>query len=269
MEDKTITAPDQSTGGINGIAVDASGRALAVDETPQPTTTSDQGAAETPTVTENQQGSSADDVTNETSNTSSNEITLQIDEDLAKWASNKGVSITSDSERKLAEMALNSEKAMHTKASEASTLQKSVTAQAPELNGTDIDNLKAEIQSLKLEQDVRNFYQDNPDAKLMDAELSKLVEERPHLAYDLEALYAVAKFKNSSKDAAALKQDGGREALESLANKQRAAVASGNATTNQTSASRITPQNVDALVGANSQEWYMEHRDEINKAMEA
>lgn len=255
MEEQTITdtPTDQNSGGINGIAVDSAGRAI-----PEPETV--EAPAESQPTEQVQ--------TNEPETVHKDEPQGELDE-LSKWAANKGVEITNDSERKFAEMARNSEKAMHTKATEASSLQKSVqsTATTDEF-GDPLTALQQEVQQLKLDQSVRNFYQDHPDARDMDDELSKLVEERPHLVGDLEALYALAQMKNSSARNDTLKNEGGREALERLASRQSAVAPQANATNGQSTGSQITLQNVDSLIARNGHEWYMQNRDEINKVIE-
>lgn len=268
MDKQTITEPvgTQPSGGVQ-IPVDASGMAIpeleaptetAVSQTPDESTTT---STEAPADVQEVGDSEAVDNTN----------TQVQQDDLVKWAANKGIEVSSDAERKLAEMARNAEKAMHTKAGEVSQLQKSVAEQAPTVDeyGDPLAKLEQKVQRMELDTQVRNFYQDHPDARSMDAELGTLVEQRPHLAGDLEALYALAKMNQLTSSTDSLKSDGAREALQSLATKQAANVPTGNATSGRVSSTpAITAANVDRLIAANGHEWYMSNRDEINRVIE-
>lgn len=253
MEEQTTTEPvEQTTGGsIHGVAVDTEGRAL-----PEPEGTTEEAGSQTSEPVQEEKSEGTGEIDNQPSQ-----------DDLTKWAANKGIEVTTDAERKLAEMARNSEKAMHTKASEVSQLQKAVVPE-PSVNEPGYDALAQEVQQMRLEQNVRNFYQDHPDAKEMDGQLAELVEKRPHLAGDLEALYAVAKLDNLNQQTDAIKKDGGREALENLAGKQRAAVPVASATSGRVDANRITAENVDRLIAQNGHSWYMDNVKEINAVLE-
>lgn len=250
MEEQTTTEPSsqEAVGEIHGVAVDSENRAISQPEEAEETAGSQ---TEEPVSTE-QEDTGEVDTTDE----------------LAKWAANKGIEVSTESERKLAEMARNSEKAMHTKTSEASELQKSVEKQTGTNEfGDPLTELQERVQRMELEANVRNFYQDHPDARNMDAELGKLVEQRPHLAGDLEALYALAKVNSLSKESDNLRREGGKQALEDLAGRQQASAPSANAKST-TSGGRITAENVDALIARNGHDWYMKNRDTINAVLE-
>jgi hypothetical protein len=265
MEEQTITEPvvTQPSGGTE-VPVDASGRAI-----PEPEQTTEAAVSQT------EESTASVDETPEVGDTGEetkvDNTVVKQDDDLTKWAANKGIEVSTEAERKLAEMARNAEKAMHTKAGEVSELQKSVKAQATQ-NSDEFDpvsQLQQEFQALKLETNVRNFYQDHPDAKAMDAELGALVEQRPHLAGDLEALYALAKLNQLNSQEKSLKDDGARKALETLATKQQANVPTGNATSGRVSSTpTITSANVDRLIAQNGHQWYLDNRDEINRVIE-
>jgi hypothetical protein len=95
--------------------------------------------------------------------------------------------------------------------------------------------------------------------------MAEIVEKRPHLQNDLDALYALA--VNNPNRAAELKRDGGREALENLAQKQSAVPPTANASSGNRVGEKITADNVDALIAKNGQDWYLKNRTEINRVI--
>lgn len=161
------------------------------------------------------------------------------DDQLATWAEKKGLVLDSDNAKKAAKMAREAEKAMHSKAQRASELEKSLSTQSDdyaeqvaEQTGQDPELLKR-LQRVEVKEAVRDFWNspmadgETPD-KSLEPTMIELLQTKPHLAGDLESLYATA-LVSSGKFGAA-KSQGKREALESLAHKQQAAVPTGNAT---------------------------------------
>jgi hypothetical protein len=190
-------------------------------EQPQPTTEAPAEAVETTTSTEEQ----PETVVAEPSE----------DEQLKTWADSKGLELDSDNAKKAAKMAQNAEKAMHQKAQKASELEKTVTAASEadveataEATGRDPELLKV-VKQLQVQSQVRDFWNTEGVDKSFEPAMIELVNEKPYLAGDLETLYAAAVMKTGG--VAAVKSQGKREALESLAHKQQAAVPTGNATT--------------------------------------
>lgn len=256
MEETTTTdAPVDNGASIQGVPVNDQGQAQPEPAEPAP-------AVEQPTVTTEAQPEAPSEPSS--------------DEQLAKFAENKGLTLDSENAVKAAKMAMNAEKAMHQKAQKASELEKSVEtisdeyAEETALNtGQDPEILKR-VQRMEVTNQVRDFW-NTPDAsgntpdKSVEPVMIELLKDKPHLAGDLEALYANALVK--SGNLADVKSQGGREALESLAQKQQAAVPSGNAVSQGVSPSAITPDNVDSLVAQNNLEWFEKNRDAINKAM--
>jgi hypothetical protein len=134
-----------------------------------------------------------------------------------------------------------------------------------EVTGENPEVLKR-VQRMEIKESIRDFWDANPEAKQLEAEMAKIAVDAGLYGSPesiLKASYAMAAMNNSG----AVKSQGKREALESLAHKQQAAVPTGNAVNSSMTSNAITPQNVDRMVGANSYEWYIQHRDEINKAM--
>ncbi len=165
------------------------------------------------------------------------------DTELTDWASKKGLELDSDNAKKAAKMAREAERAMHQKAQKASELEKTVTVQSDaeaeavaEATGQDPELLKR-LQRVEVRDNVRDFWNtplpngDMPDRSIEQAMIEQ-VTAKPYLAGDLRSLYATALFESGG--VAAVKSQGKREALQSLAHKQQAAVPTGNATTTGT-----------------------------------
>lgn len=191
------------------------------------------------------------------------------DEQLDSWAQNKGLQLDSDNARKAAKMAREAERAMHAKGQRASELEKSLTQtsdsvaeEVAQSTGQDPELIRR-LQRVEVRDTVRDFYDQNPDARELETEMIEELGRRPHLAGDLDALYAVVKSKNLD----AVKSQVKRETLQTLAQKQQAAVPTGNAVNSAAAAVRITPQNVDELVARNDLNWYRKNIDAINRAM--
>lgn len=234
MDEQSTTTPTEETGAI----------------TAQP--------AETEAV-------AADTSTNDTEATSQQTPSEPSEDDqLEAWASNKGVTLDSANAISLAKMAREAERAMHGKAKKASELEKSLATSSDAIaeevaiqTGQDPELLKR-LQRVEVRDAVRDFYDTNPDARKFEQQMIEEVQRRPHLAGDLEALYAVV-----SRDA--VKSQGSREALETLAQKQKAAVPRGNAVNGaKMQPSAITAQNVDEMVANMSPEEYRRRLPEIN-----
>ncbi len=190
------------------------------------------------------------------------------DNSTTEWLKNKGVDPSSpEAFEKVAEMARNAEKAMHSKAQKASELEKvidtGITKEAEDIGFNDEERL--DLARIKTKLSVREFFDGNPDAKEYEQAMIAELATKPHLAGDLESLYANAVVKSGNLDA--VKSQGKREALESLAAKQTAAVPTGNAVHGASTPAAITPANVDELVGKNSLGWFQKNQAAINKAM--
>ncbi len=167
-------------------------------------------------------------------------------DELTSWAENKGLTLDSENATKAAKMAWNAERAMHQKAQKASELEKTLTSTSDEYaervaeqTGQDPELLKR-LQRVEVKEAVRDFWSVPnesgivPDRSL-EPKMIELLAEKPHLAGDLESLYASAVVKSGKFEA--LKSEGRKEALETLAHKQQAAVPTGSATN-----SGITPK---------------------------
>lgn len=155
------------------------------------------------------------------------------DDQLNEWAQGKGLELDSDNARKAAKMAREAEKAMHQKAQKASELEKTIATSSDAIaeevattTGQDPELLKR-LQRVEVRENVRDFWNQEGIDKSYESKMIEILQEKPHLAGDLESLYATAVMKSGG----AAKSQAKREALESLAHKQQAAVPTGHATT--------------------------------------
>ena len=269
MEQQTTTdsVAQEATGvqHVNGVAIDDQGMAIAADDDrTQPEAATEEAGSHT------EESDSAND-SGEVDTTSSNEKSSQPeDTELTKWAQAKGLELTTETEIKMAKMARESEKAMHSAKSDKSVLQE----EAMKTNDS-ADPIAEKLASLEAKVAISDFYNANPDARAYDEKMGEALAEDPALLEyvrstgNISAVYGIVKSQDSAKEAESFKKEGGREALTQLASKQQAAAVKGSAVNSAPSSSeKITPQNVDALIGKNGQQWYMAHRDEINKVMD-
>lgn len=164
------------------------------------------------------------------------------DEKLASFAKGQGIedlSDLTDRERSLLKSAYDNQAEFQRNRQKVSELEKNLGSasddyaeQVAQQTGQDPELLKR-LQRVEVKEAVRDFW-NTPDAngnmpdRSLEPAMVELLNDKPHLAGDLDSLYATAMVK-SGKFAAA-KSQGKREALESLAQKQQAAVPTGNAT---------------------------------------
>lgn len=159
-------------------------------------------------------------------------------DELSTWAQKKGLELTSDNEKKLAKMAYESERKMHettTKAKPTGEVSKVLgemsdasAANVAAATGQDVETVKR-LQNLETNAAIRDFWSDNPEARKYEADMAKIASTAGLYGTPqaiLNAAYAMA----VSQDSASLKTAGGREALETLARTQQAAVPQGHAT---------------------------------------
>ena len=251
MDENTTTESTVETGGqtIQGVAINDQGQAVS-----EPETTNTDEAVQ---------------ATDEPSQDAPQDTEPSTDDNsTAEWLKKKGVDPTSqDAIEKVAEMARNAEKAMHSKAQKASELEKAIdqgiTDEADAIGMTDGDRL--EIARIKTRLSVRDFFDTKPEAKQFEQAMVAELQKKPHLAGDLDSLYANAVINSGGVDS--IKSQGKREGLESLAQKQQAAVPRGNAVTATSQSNKITAQNVDQMVASMSPEEYRKRLPEINAAM--
>lgn len=272
MDDDTITgaAADQSGVSepqvINGVAVDDQGQALTLPED-----TAEETPAVNDSTTETEQP--ADDGATE----SKEALPEEADDKLKSFAKGQGIddlSSLSQREMSLLKSAYDNkaeQDRMRQQASELEKASKITNEQLPDdATPEQVDNVR--IRNLELTMEVQRWKLANPDKLAQEQAMVNVLSDPNKRAMvqegylSLDDVYSIAKSTSGSDDD--LKSQGKREALETLAHTQQAAVPRGNAVNSVPSnESAITPQNVDALVGQNDLAWFEKNREAINKAM--
>lgn len=188
------------------------------------------------------------------------------EDELESWAANKGLQLDSDNARKIAQMARNAERAMHEKAKKASELEKNLTSgideEAEELGLGDDERVM--VRKLTVKQTVRDFFDENPNAKEYEKQMIETLAKKPYLANDLEALYAVAKVSDTGREET-LKTEGAKKALTELAQKQRAVAPTGAAVNPVGSKPAITRAAIAERTQQGDVAWLNKHSAEINQ----
>lgn len=206
----------------------------------------------------------ADDSAAESTDDAQAPASDKTDDEILSWAEKKGLSIDpkNPTEVKLARMQLENERKFH------ENNQKPKVQPPEQLGLTGDPNYDAIVERQNLNEMrmyVRDWFDNNPDMKEYKPELSKIAEERPWLQ-DMEDIKA--HFLADPSNAERLKKQGGREALQNLAQKQQQVPPTANATNSaEFQSAQITPQNVYELVDKNDQAWYEKNYAAINKAI--
>lgn len=186
------------------------------------------------------------------------------DAELKDWAAKKNLPLNDP--LKIAKMYRESEKQMHetSKKSKEGELKKAVTTANAE-SGTE------EVQALRNELTALSFKVDHPEASQYEGVMVDILEEKPWMANDLDAVLDMAKGRSLSKptEILAARQAGSKEALAQAEQADRAAQPRASATNRATATSRITPENVDRVVAQHmgDQAWWNKHQEEVNAAL--
>jgi hypothetical protein len=184
-------------------------------------------------------------------------------DDVKEWAEKKGLPL--DDPVKLARMYRDAETKMHEATAAARQLE--TAAQTLDYTGdASTDQLTQTVNQLLIQNNVRDFFSANPEAREFESDMAKLVVDKPYLKDDLQSLYILA--RNDPNREASLKQQGGKEALQNLAQKQQQIPPSASATnSNAYDTQTITPQNVSELVDRNDQAWFEKNHKAISDAL--
>ena len=158
----------------------------------------------------------------------------EVDDKLRKFAESQGLELGTPSEIKAASIALKARSEATKQFNQKSELEKTmetVSDEVAEVNaqqtGQDPEVLKR-LQRMEVKESVRDFWANNPEARAYETDMIRIVNEKPHLAGDFDALYATAVLQAGKLDA--VKSQGKQEALQNLVHTQTAAVPRGNAT---------------------------------------
>lgn len=155
---------------------------------------------------------------------------LASDEDLTDYWSKKGIDIsTPEGQLAAAKSYREAEKAMHDKAQKASELEK-------QIQGQPATNDDERVQRLELLYNANTWKQSNNITPEQDDAMGSYLTKNPDkLALVKHGLLSfddvLAMSGGSQVDTVALKKQGGQEALETLANKQRTTAPKGGAST--------------------------------------
>lgn len=238
------------------ITTDSNGTPTMEPVTSQSEEANDEAVAEESVPTETEETQAPADVPSE--------------DEFTKFAKAKGFdpAAVTASERKALEMAQNAEKRMHEATQKARELETTVTSQAPiDYTGDpNIDSLAQQVNSLLIKNNVNDFFSNTPEAREYESKMAEIVTQRPHLQNDLDALYALARTDPSRESQ--LRQEGGRQALTQLAQKQSAIPPGANATNSGVYESQaITSGNVWQQIDSHDQEWFEKNYSAINKAI--
>lgn len=156
------------------------------------------------------------------------------DDEIKAWAEKKGIQAETPNEIALAKMVREGDKKVTEASQEAKNLKKSVEVASAD---------ETDVQQLRNELAVMNFFQTYPDAREYEPEMAKIVEEKPYFANDLEGLYFYTKGLQADKGLVAAKQAGSKEALAAVARSERAAAPKASATT-RTETKELTNEDI-------------------------
>ena len=188
------------------------------------------------------------------------------DSEVVEWAKKKGLEINPENpnEVKLAKMQLENDRRFH-------EAQQSKTKVAPpeliaEVEDPTLNTLVERQNNLELKSYVADWFKANPDMEANREDLVRIAAERPYLQ-DMDDV--AAHLYRDPKFVERIKSEGGRQALENLAQKQSAVPPQASASNTAVYASDnvITPQNVYDLVDKNDQAWFEKNHDAISQAM--
>lgn len=183
------------------------------------------------------------------------------DAELKEWAAKKNLPL--DDPLKLAKMYRESEKQLGKKGQQEGQLKAAVTTANAEAGTDDVQALRNELTAL-------SFKVDHPEAGPLEGEMVSILEEKPWLANDLDAVLDIAKGRSVSKseELLAARQAGKKEGLTAAEKAGRAAPPRASASQpNSQGSQKITAENVDELIARNGQKWFVDHRDEINAVL--
>lgn len=225
--------------------------------TTEPEVQQDQGVQETQPEVE-QQVEAESNVNEDSSPTEPSES-----DDLSKWAESKGIDLEDpESAKKIAKSYREAEKKLHEATQTKSQLEKQlVPDNQPQFTPDGNLDVYTKVQNIETQMNLQNFYMENPDARSYDEKMAEIALQKPELGLyaknsgDFSVLLALAKQGDE-------RQQGGREALERLADKQRAAVASPAATV-QTSQPKITRALMQEKLQQGDSKWFDENNDNI------
>jgi hypothetical protein len=197
----------------------------------------------------------ADTQPSESPTADTNAANEAVTDDNLAWLTNKGIDPSSpEALAKVAEMYRNAETQLRSTRNDAK-LDTSITEAAQESDlaaANPTPEWQQELNQLKLERNVDKFFSQEGIDAAMRPKMAEVAAQNPNLAYlvengvlSLQDMYNMVR----GSDPALLnqaKQDGGREALQKVADKQQAKAVPGNATNSQMATGGPTRETRDA-----------------------
>lgn len=186
-------------------------------------------------------------------------------QEIVEWAKKKGLEINPENpnEVKLAKLQLDNDRRFHEQQQKIKVIPPELLAETedPTLNAVVERQNNAELKLY-----VRDWFDANPEMKQHREQLMEIAAQRPYLN-DMEDV--AAHLYRDPNFVANLRNEGGRQALENLAQKQSAVPpqASASNTSVYSSDTVITPSNVYDLVDKMDQKWFEKNHDAISRAM--
>lgn len=157
------------------------------------------------------------------------------DDKLKKFAESHGIELDSDNAKKAAKMAMDNQAEFQRNRQKATELEKSMVEQsdtfseaAAEQTGQDPEVLKR-INRMEVKQSIRDFWDDHPEARKHEQAIKAKIQESG-VSGTAEAVLRAGWAMVVADNPDILKSQGKKEALQSLAHKQQAAVPNGKAT---------------------------------------
>lgn len=223
------------------------------------TATTEAEETNTEAVTEDEDTSQTSDSEESGSEQSQDSADNSEEAEIKDWAAKKNLPL--DDPIKIAKMYREAEQALGKKGQKEGQLKNAVST-ANETSGME------DYQALKNEVEALSFYVNHPEAKQFESTMVDILEEKPYLASDLEAVLDIAKGRATTDAATRLaeRQAGGKEALAQAEQAGRAAPPRASAKSTGQS-SKITMDNVDELIAKNGHEWFLKNRDKINAVL--
>lgn len=166
----------------------------------------------------------------------------QVDEQLQKFAQSQGIELDSPNAIKAAQALQKARSEATRNYQKASELEKAtnITQEQLPADASQPQYDAARIRNMELKMEVQSWKMNNPDKVALEKEMvgiladpnKKLLVQEGYLS--LDDVYKLAKAE-APDNSAAVRSEGKREALQSLAHKQQAAVPTGHATNQGTS----------------------------------
>ena len=192
------------------------------------------------------------------------------DEKLTKFAASHGLELDSPSAIKAAKIAMNNQAEFQRTRQKSSQLEKSMVEQSDEYaervaeaTGQDPELLKR-LQRMEIKEAKRDFFTTNPKAESYEEEIKEKIL-KSGISGSAEAVLSAAWAMVQADNSDSLKSEGGREALQTLASKQRAAAPAGSAVNGGFSPKQITRQMIADKTRAGDVAWLNSNQDEINR----